>query len=122
MSGGGVETPQCADVRTLGNAHSHITQGDRTLDRTTPAQPSLKSLAGAVLGRTSSAHCADELDRLVVACGDAYGFTEAEHAEALAAARADPDAALLCYTTIAIELELHRGTRSADQGAATNIY
>lgn len=106
MSEGSVETLQCADVRTPGTAHSHITQRNRTLERTSSAQTSLKSLAGAVLGRTSSGHCteATELTRLVLACGNAYGFTETEHAEAKAAALGDPDAGLLCYRTIADEL------------------
>lgn len=104
MSERGVEILQCADVRTPGTAHSHITRRDRTLNRTSPAHPSLKPLADAVLRRTSSAHCADELARLVVACGDAYGFTKSEHAEALAAARSDPAAALRCYRAVAVEL------------------
>jgi predicted component of type VI protein secretion system len=155
---------QCANVRPLGNAQSHITPDDRTLPRTIAAhceqspctlenyngQPaSLKALAGAVLGassqranvrtprsaqphnageqrtlpRTLSAqsvekdrtlpphsdavpHIADEseLIDLVRLCGEHYGFTETEHAEALAAAAADHDSALLCYRSIASEL------------------
>lgn len=47
---------------------------------------------------------ADEIVRLVKRCGNAYQFTEAEHHAALAAALADPNAALLCYKAIAVEI------------------
>lgn len=43
---------QCADVRTLGNAHSHNTPEGDTTPRTLPAHAGLKALAGAVLART----------------------------------------------------------------------
>jgi len=43
---------QCADVRSIGNAQSHITPETSTTERTLPAQTSLKALAGAVLART----------------------------------------------------------------------
>lgn len=43
---------QCADVRSIGNAQSHNTPETSTTERTLPAQPSLKALAGAVLART----------------------------------------------------------------------
>lgn len=46
---------------------------------------------------------ADELAHLVRQCGDTYGFTEEEHAEALAAALRDPVAALECFRSIADE-------------------
>lgn len=64
----------------------------------------------------------DELVRLVKLCGSVYQFTEAEHHAALAAALADPDSALTCYSTIAAERGLNHGTQSADQEAATNTY
>lgn len=43
---------QCADVRTLGNAHSHNTPERDTTPRTLPAHTGLKALAGEVLART----------------------------------------------------------------------
>jgi hypothetical protein len=42
-----------------------------------------------------------ELTWLVRLCGEAYSFTEAEHAEALGVANNDPDNALLCFRVIA---------------------
>lgn len=42
-----------------------------------------------------------ELTRLVRLCGEQYDFTEAEHAEALAAALADPIDALTCFRGMA---------------------
>lgn len=38
-----------------------------------------------------------ELTRLVRVCGERYNFTEAEHAEALAIALADPMDAMTCF-------------------------
>jgi hypothetical protein len=121
-----LKSVQCANVRTLGNAQSHITPDDRTIARPLPAQSSLKTLAGAVIGRTLlrtiaaqseqtpytlPAHCADgahianhaELNQLVRLCGERYNFTEAEHAEALGAALADPVDALRCFRAMAAE-------------------
>ena len=107
---------QCADVRTLGTAQSHITADSRTSPRTLSAHTSLKALAGVVLERTTPhtlpAHCAEgahianhtELPRLVRLCGEHYGFTEAELSEALAAALADPVDALTCFRSIADQL------------------
>ena len=46
-----------------------------------------------------------ELTRLVRQCGEAYGFTEAEHVDALAAALADSESALTCFRSIAAELD-----------------
>jgi hypothetical protein len=43
-----------------------------------------------------------ELTSLVRLCGERYAFTEAEHAEALAAALADPVDALTCFRAIAL--------------------
>ena len=40
------------------------------------------------------------LKRLVRLCGEFYGFTEAEHAEALAVALADFDCAMTCFSTM----------------------
>ena len=45
-----------------------------------------------------------ELIRLVRLCGDRYHFTEAEHAEALQVALADPVAALTTFRAIAREV------------------
>lgn len=45
---------------------------------------------------------AEELARLVLVCGEHYGFTRAEHADALAAALADPVDALACFRAIAL--------------------
>jgi hypothetical protein len=124
---------QCANVRSLGNAHSHITPETGTTPRTLPAQTSLKALAGAVLDRTlprtlsaqsektprtlpthyeAAPHIAPgaELTGLVRLCGDRYHFTEAEHTEALAAALDDPVAALQCFQAIAAEHNHHTTT------------
>jgi hypothetical protein len=43
---------------------------------------------------------ANEVASLVHQCGDTYGFTDAEHAEALAIALGDPVVALECYRSI----------------------
>jgi hypothetical protein len=42
-----------------------------------------------------------ELTRLVRLCGERYAFTEAEHAESLAVALADPLHALTCFQAMA---------------------
>src|SRR5690348_12710942 len=52
-----------------------------------------------------------ELTKLVRFCGEAYGFTEEEHAEALASALADFDSAMICFR--AIEREILAGTQGA---------
>lgn len=44
-----------------------------------------------------------ELTRLVRVCGERYDFTEAEHAEALAIALADPIDTLTCFRGMAKE-------------------
>lgn len=53
--------PQCAFEHSLGNAHSHITENQRTLPRTLDRTLGLKALADRVLGstepRTLSALC-----------------------------------------------------------------
>lgn len=46
----------------------------------------------------------NDVIRLLWQCGEGYGFTELEHAEALAAALADRDGATRCFRTIAEEL------------------
>lgn len=46
-----------------------------------------------------------ELRALIRHCGKAYGFTLEEHAEALQAAMADPEASLTCFRAIARELD-----------------
>ncbi|SFN32375.1 hypothetical protein SAMN05216386_0477 [Nitrosospira briensis] len=45
-----------------------------------------------------------ELVRLVRFCGEAYGFTEEEHTEALTRALADCDSALTCFRAIKAEI------------------
>jgi len=45
-----------------------------------------------------------ELTELVRVCGEAYGCTEEEHAEALAKALADYDSALTCFRSIKLEI------------------
>ena len=45
-----------------------------------------------------------ELTALVRLCGEHYSFTEAEHAEALQCALADPAAALTCFLALAGEI------------------
>ncbi|MCL4316155.1 MAG: hypothetical protein M1527_04775 [Gammaproteobacteria bacterium] len=49
---------------------------------------------------------AEELARLVRLCGERYRFTEAEHAEALQVALADPVSALTCFRAIAREVPM----------------
>lgn len=44
-----------------------------------------------------------ELTRLIRVCGEQYNFTEAEHAEALTIALADPSGALTCFRAMAKE-------------------
>lgn len=44
-----------------------------------------------------------ELTALVRVCGEWYGFTKAEHADALACALADPAAALECFRAMVAE-------------------
>lgn len=51
-----------------------------------------------------------ELTRLVRVCGEHYDFTEAEHAEALAIALADPTDALTCFRGIAVRIAEAEGT------------
>ena len=53
---------------------------------------------------TKQTKASAELTRLVRLCGERYGFTEQEQGEALAAALADFDAALMCYRSIAERL------------------
>lgn len=52
---------------------------------------------------------AAELKRLVRLCGEFYGFTEVEHAEALAVAMADFDSAMTCFSTM--EREIQTGSK-----------
>ncbi|KAB2309539.1 hypothetical protein F8A87_09755 [Betaproteobacteria bacterium SCN2] len=119
---------QCAIVRPIGSTHSHNTAESSPELRALPAPPSLKALAGAVLDRTLprtlSAQSAQsphtlgalwagdphkseltELAVLVRQCGEAYGFTEQEHVEALTAALANPVEALTCFRTMVCELD-----------------
>ena len=46
-----------------------------------------------------------ELKRLVRLCGEFYGFTEAEHTEALATAMADLDSAMTCFSTMEYSIQ-----------------
>ena len=55
---------------------------------------------------------ADELAHLVRQCGDTYGFTEEEHAEALATVLRDPVAALECFRSIANEYGKQRDNQT----------
>jgi len=48
---------------------------------------------------------ADEIIRLVKICGSRYGFSEQEFSEAITAALDDHEAALICFRSIAAELE-----------------
>ena len=69
-----------------------------TLHATT-LQQALKSRATTV--QQTAAKEATELQGLVRLCGEFYGFTEAEHAEALATALAEFDSAMICFTSLA---------------------
>lgn len=70
----------------------------------TTLQQALKSRATTV--QQTAAKEATELQGLVRLCGEFYGFTEAEHAEALATALADFDSAMICFTSLAHKAEL----------------
>lgn len=61
----------------------------------------LKSSSRAIADAQSMV---DELTRLVRLCGERYSFTEAEHAEALAIALADPSDALTCFRGMASKI------------------
>ena len=50
-------------------------------------------------------HPDDDLTRLIRFCGLAYGFSQQEISEAIAAALDDHEAALICFRSIAAELE-----------------
>ncbi len=56
-------------------------------------------------GILEALHPAAELKRLVRLCGEFYGFTEEEQAEALAVALADFDSAMTCFSTMEREIE-----------------
>ncbi len=74
-----------------------------TLHATT-LQQALKNRATTV--QQTATKEATKLQGLVRLCGEFYGFTEAEHAEALATALADFDSAMICFKTIARELSI----------------
>ncbi len=74
-----------------------------TLHATT-LQQALKSRATTV--QQTATKEATELQGLVRLCGEFYGFTEAEHAEALATALADFDSAMICFASLARQAEL----------------
>lgn len=118
---------QCATAQTLESALSHNTPEVTPVARELPTHSSLKGLAGVVLGRTlprtlpaqsAQSDCTlvtpgagkphksepTEIATLMRQCADAYGFTEQEHAEALAVALADPAKALICFRTIVRDL------------------
>lgn len=54
---------------------------------------------------------ANELRRLVRVCGEFYGFSDAEHAEALTTAMADFSSAMLCFSTMEREINTGRAKR-----------
>jgi len=47
-----------------------------------------------------------ELRRLVRLCGEFYGFTEAEHTEALATVLTNFDSEMICFAVLAHETSL----------------
>lgn len=65
-------------------------------------------------GIIEALHPAAELKRLVRVCGEFYGFTEAEHTEALAVALADFDSAMRCFSTM--EREIQTGSSQSHPG------
>ena len=70
----------------------------------TTLQQALKNRATTV--QQTATNKATELQGLVRLCGEFYGFTEAEHVEALATALADFDSAMTCFTSLAHKAEL----------------
>lgn len=96
---------QCANVRSLGAAHSHNTPESRTTPRTLEQQTSLKALAGAVLGRTlprtlpaqSATYSAGivqaippDLEHLIVRAGAFWEYSPEDYALIREVARRDP--------------------------------
>jgi len=71
---------------------------------TTALQQALKNRATTV--QQTATKEATELQRLVRLCGEFYGSTEAEHAEALPTALADFDSAMICFTALAHKADL----------------
>ncbi len=65
----------------------------------TALQQALKNRATTV--QQTATKEATKLQGLVRLCGEFYGFTEIEHAEALATALADFDSAMICFTALA---------------------
>ena len=74
-----------------------------TLHATT-LQQALKNRATTV--QQTATKEATKLQGLVRLCGEFYGFTEAEHVEALATALADFDSAMICFTALAHKADL----------------
>jgi len=87
-----------------------------TTHATTPMKPSNDGVIGATPHATTLQQAlknrattvqqtatkeATKLQGLVRLCGEFYGFTEIEHAEALATALADFDSAMICFTALA---------------------
>ena len=83
-----------------------VTPADRLTDKTRQLirdnkleiVAALKSSSRAIAGAQSTV---DELTYLVRVCSERYSFTEAENAEALAIALADPHDALTCFRAMA---------------------
>ena len=65
----------------------------------------------AVANNTERHATRAELIGLVRFCGEAYGFTEEEHAEALERALADFDSALMCFRAMKAEILEEGGAR-----------
>lgn len=61
-----------------------------------------------------------ELTRLVRLCGERYDFTEAEHAEALAIALADPSDALTCFGRMAAKPDIAATVAASSTTGCTN--
>lgn len=75
----------------------------------------LKSSSRAIADAQSMV---DELTCLVRICGERYSFTEAENAEALAIALADPHDALTCFRAMAAK---HLEPAAAPQAAKVRV-
>lgn len=116
---------QCATVQTQGDAQPHNSPNTRTTRYTDGQPPSLKALAGAVLGRTTprtmDAHCAQssctssdedrragdgghqasdaDLERLIQAAADFWQYDADDLRLIRVTAAADPDGLRLTLST-----------------------
>lgn len=96
------EAPSLLDLARNRLRNNHATTTNNGMQQ--PPEKSLLLVASASECNTQQAR--EELTRLVRLCGTHYGFTDLEHADALAIALADPANALTCFRGMAVRLAL----------------